>query len=187
MELTIDNTLSRRTLLQRAAILLAGMVVAPVITGCPISQKTIQALVDEVGSGLTMILPYIKNVSASIATDITDSFAALSAAVHAWTPGSAIADIEQVVNAFVANMGLIPGWGVYAPLASLVVATVEGIINLLLPKSQPSTLALAPAPRKFAEAAMAQFPNPPKSSKSFRDQWNTLAKQDQSLGGLVLN
>lgn len=166
------ENVSRRNFLKSASALAAMAVAFPLLEGCPVSQSQLAQLVAEVGTGLSGIMPYIKSVSASLATQIESGFAALEQAVQAWTPGTAVADIEQAVNAFVANMALIPVLGAYQPLVALVVATVEGIITLLVPTPAPTTSAVKAA----YSAALAQYPKPPRTARAFKSKFNSVAK-----------
>lgn len=155
------------------------------LEGCPVTQSQIAQLVAEVGTGLSGILPYIKGVSATIATQIESSFAALETAVQGWKPGTAVTDIEQVVNAFVANMALIPVLGAYQPLVALIVATAEGIITLLVPNATAAPRTTATS--AFMVKSAQQWPHPPKTAHSFRGSWNGVVKKNQQLAGLEIS
>lgn len=177
--------ISRRTFLKQASAVTALAVTLPLLEGCPVTQSQIAALVAEIGTGLSGILPYIKSVSASVATQVEKSFAALETAVQGWKPGTSIADIEQVVNAFVANMALIPVLGAYQPLVALIVATAEGIITLLVPNATAAPRTTATS--RFVVTATSQYPHPPKTARSFRGTWNGVVKKDSALAGLEIS
>jgi hypothetical protein len=179
------ENMNRRMFGKKALLATGALLVLPELTGCPVTQSQIAALVAEVGTGLSGILPYIKGVSATLATQIEASFAALQAAVQAWKPGTSIQDIEQVVNAFVANMALIPVLGAYQPLVALIVATAEGIITLLVPNATAAPRTTATS--RFVVTATSQYPHPPNTARSFRGTWNGVVKKDSALAGLEIS
>jgi hypothetical protein len=160
-----------QSLLTLSAVTVSGSGML-LLEGCPVSQSQLAQLVAEVGTGLSGVLPYIKSVSAMVATQIQSTFSALETAVQAWKPGTVIADVEQAVNAFVANMALIPVLGAYQPLVALIVATAEGIITLLIPNPAPQTSAV----RAMATRAASQYPHPPRTAGQFKRKYNSVAK-----------
>lgn len=166
------------------------------LEGCPVSQEQLTALVNEVGVGLQGILPYFKTVSAEAAAKIEAAFATLQTDVQNFKPGATVAVIEQAVNDFVAAMNLIPVVAQYQPLVALIVATVEGIITLLVPAPAGGTVAFA---RAAPEVAITRekghvlvsyrgvtVKDPPKTAGSFRSAWNKDVKANAQLSGLAL-
>ena len=57
----------------------------------------------------------------------------LETAIASWENGGAIADVEEVLNDLVAAAGVIPETALYAPLAALLVAAVEAVLNYFVP------------------------------------------------------
>jgi hypothetical protein len=175
----MEATMTRRMFGKQVMLVGGGLLVMPLLEGCPLSQSQLAQLVAEVGTGLAGVLPYIKSVSASLAGQIQASFSALEAAVQAWKPGTAIADVEQAVNAFVANMALIPGLGAYQPLVALIVATAEGIITLVVPNAAPAAMRVGLTSIKAQNALTTminQYPHPPHTARAFKAKYNSVAK-----------
>lgn len=191
-------TLTRRQFAIRTTQLLGAMAVLPYLAGCPgITQTQLASLISEVGAGLQEILPYLKSVDAATAAKIELAFSALETAVQNWKPGSAVAVIEEAVNAFVGAMAIIPVLASYQPLVALIVATAEGLLALPIPAPPAgTTTAFAHATpgvgvtHEHGHVVVSYqgitISNPPKTAAAFRSSWNKAVKGDAKLTGLAI-
>jgi hypothetical protein len=189
--------LTRRELMQYATAVLA-MSALPALEGCPaVTQSQLAELIGEVGAGLAEILPYLKTVSSSAAATIYQAFQALETAVQNWKPGGVVSEIEQAVNAFVSAMSLVPVLAEYQPLVALIVATVEGLLTLLIPISTTASNVVAGMPkgvivthekgRVIVAVNGVTIANPPTTAGKFRSAWNKQVGANAKLSGSALS
>ena len=169
---------------------------APFLAGCPTSpdlQQQLEGLLTQVGAALDKLMPILRSWNAKVANDIEDGFNLLVSAVNGYKPGNQVQSIEAAVNALVtalqAIVQYIPQAGPYLAMVQLVVATVEGILALVLPTTSmsPNSKFSPVSFRRVGKHVYIDIENaqsvmdPPSTGPEFTTAWDKLAPAELKI------
>jgi hypothetical protein len=166
---------NRRTFIQSAGTW-AAFSLLPGLAGCPVAQTTLESLAVMLAKAWVALAPFLKNVDPALSAKIAAEIAAVEAALNGWAPGKPITDIENVVNALVVTMNLIPVAAQFEPLVALIVATAEGILALV-----------GGGANVMVSARGATFANPPRTARQFKKAWHKVIVEKALPAGLEIN
>jgi len=166
--------MQRREFLKASATAGAVAILAPAAifnVGC--SKQTVADLVQTLGTAAANIATFEGN--AALAQKLQTDTAAAVSAITNWQSGSPAQMAIEALNLVVDDLDLFPVTAPYAALITLAIGTAISIITILSGGTTPAFFAT----RQGRAVLLA---NPPKTSKEFKSQWNTIEKQHPEWG-----
>ena len=175
---------------------MAALAALSALTGCPTANPDqIAALVAEIAKAIGKLLPYFSGVDAQWAKDIQAALTALETVAGKWQKGDPLAEIESVVNALVQLMGAFPIAAPYQPLVTIIVATLEGILALVIPPAKGNARSYVLGTSKVdcrrvgrhvyvditVDGHRQTVVDPPKTAAAFTAAWDKLAPAEMQI------
>ena len=178
--------------LMMIAVLLSGTFAASVpLTGCTPAQieNEINTVLQETGAILAVAEP-----GAAWVAQLDKAAAALKAAEATWTAGGAVQDVINALNTIADITAVIPLTAAYSPLIDILVAGIDSVLELLVPKPVTTAQASGASLLSFAAfAASAARPYNPhkgrahvKNHKDSKAQWNEYVAAHPELAAALL-